>query len=550
MDFQGIKHEDSAVQKALKQASETVFYAPMVCLMFVGFRMRVLQLTKGTGNPQEWVQFCMLSVAYSILANTILVLIVPIFTNQQMELEEGTGDVKVKGENPFESPKETGPAGAAKATNPFQSPLMATVFTVLRYVALLALYGGFAGVLVGLFMFKPPSDIWTEEIPAVSPAVACTVTLSTTFFLVYFFLAVSRTYSQFTEGSTSTSSFEKAMLMAANTMGMAPMLCVLFLGARMRALQMDPVHGNPQKWAQNCFYCCTFALVGQTIVALIVPLVLGGKVEKSNVEGDMKYEMEGSPFMGKVLTVIRFIIMIMVYVGAFAVVCSVFTIEHPEGKELTPPLSPTMQCVVNLATQYFFIYMLLWIFITVQDFTSLDLDFLCDALESAKATVQFAPMISVLFVATRMRALQITENKGAPQGWAQDGMYLATWALLIQFFMCLLMPIFTGVKYTPDSLDASTKDTTKISNPVGAWCVTIIRYVAMIALYVGIVTVIISVFTITPETANGRGSIPLVGEVATKPPGMDSVPGVESGMEAAGSTVGAGVNAGASVAGQ
>ena len=33
--------------------SETMFYAPMVCLMFVGFRMRVLQLTKG--SSPSWV---------------------------------------------------------------------------------------------------------------------------------------------------------------------------------------------------------------------------------------------------------------------------------------------------------------------------------------------------------------------------------------------------------------------------------------------------------------------------------------------------------------
>ena len=32
-----------------------------------------------------------------------------------------------------------------------------------------------------------------------------------------------------------------------------------------------------------------------------------------------------------------------------------------------------------------------------------------------------------------MRALQMTSNKGAPQGWVQDGMYLATWSLLIQY---------------------------------------------------------------------------------------------------------------------
>merc|ERR1719386_514038 len=91
LDFTGVKHETSAVQKALKHASETVFYAPMVCLMFVGFRMRVLQLSKGDGSPQGWVQLAMESVAYSILANTVLVLVVPLFTShgaEEVELEE------------------------------------------------------------------------------------------------------------------------------------------------------------------------------------------------------------------------------------------------------------------------------------------------------------------------------------------------------------------------------------------------------------------------------------------------------------------------------
>ena len=96
------------------------------------------------------------------------------------------------------------------------------------------------------------------------------------------------------------------------------------------------------------------------------------------------------------------------------------TIEHPGGKELTPLLSPTMQCVLNLAFQYFIIYLLLWIYYTIEDLSGVELTMLAtakDALESAKATVQFAPMLSVLFVMTRMRALQITQQKGAPQGW-------------------------------------------------------------------------------------------------------------------------------------
>ena len=126
-----------------------------------------------------------------------------------------------------------------------------------------------------------------------------------------------------------------------------------------------------------------------------------------------------------------------------------------------------MQCVLNLCFQYFLIYGLLWIFITVEDFMGAN-DYMTaakDAIESAKSTVQFAPMIAVLFVATRMRALQMTDNKGAPQGWCQDGMYLATWSILIQFMMCLIMPIFTGKKYTADSLDGPVAKVDNVSNP-------------------------------------------------------------------------------------
>ena len=38
---------------------------------------------------------------------------------------------------------------------------------------------------------------------------------------------------------------------------------------------------------------------------------------------------------------------------------------------------------------------------------------------------------------------------------------------MIQFMMCLLMPVFTGKKYTPDSLDGETKpkEDENLSNP-------------------------------------------------------------------------------------
>merc|ERR1719440_2440273 len=273
LDFQGVPHSTSQLQTTLKHASETVFYAPMVCMMFVGFRMRVLQLTKGEGAPQEWVQIAMKSVAYAILANTLLVMLVPVFTSTEVEIEERTGEVKTT------------------QANPFGNVILKFIFDGIRYLVVLGLYGGFGCVLVGLYRFTPPEGVWDGPVPAVSPAVGCTAMLTSTFFLVYLLHAISRTYSQYQGSNTTASQFEQVMTRAADTLGMAPMMCALFLAARMRALQMDPVSGNPQKWAQNCFWFCSSALILQTIIAVIVPFLLNGKVSKGRVEGEMDVDL-------------------------------------------------------------------------------------------------------------------------------------------------------------------------------------------------------------------------------------------------------------------
>merc|ERR1719456_1319749 len=152
--------------KALKSASDTMFYAPMVCMMFVGFRMRVLQLSKGTGNPQDWVRMSMQAVTYSILANTLLVLFVPLFTAKEVKTtKEGDLDPEAKA--------------------PFENSALATIFNVVRYLTFLGLYIGFGAVCVGVFKYEPPAGVWDGPIPPVSPAVACTMLLSCTFFFIY-----------------------------------------------------------------------------------------------------------------------------------------------------------------------------------------------------------------------------------------------------------------------------------------------------------------------------------------------------------------------------
>merc|ERR1719178_290962 len=178
-----------------------------------------------------------------------MVMLIPLVTAQEVKTDPETGVMENDGSNPFAN-----------------SALQIT-FNVIRYVVFLGLYVGFAAVCVGVFKYEPPAGVWDGPIPPVSPAVACTMLLSCTFFFIYLLLAISRTYSQYAGGQLFTSNFEVVMLRAADTLAMAPMLCVLFLAARMRALQMDPVGGNPQRWAQRCFYAASYSLIAQTIMA-------------------------------------------------------------------------------------------------------------------------------------------------------------------------------------------------------------------------------------------------------------------------------------------
>merc|ERR1719191_2677689 len=98
-------------------------------------------------------------------------------------------------------------------------------------------------------------------------------------------------------------------------MAFAPMLSVLFIGGRMRALQMDRINGKPQAWAQNCFYACTYGVMLQCILAIAVPLVMGGKVKKGDkAVGDVEYTVQNQ-ICGFILEVCRWIVMIGVYLG-------------------------------------------------------------------------------------------------------------------------------------------------------------------------------------------------------------------------------------------
>jgi len=491
------------VEAGLRAAAQTLTYGPMLCVLFIACRMRVEFLSDGKDQPQGWVQNCMYALTFAVLASTLLVLLMPLVTGKPVPLKEGSCDL--------EAPAET----------PGDDMLVFYALSALRYLIMLGLYGGLAGVIVGICTYMPPGATSLSQLPAPAPAVMCTMILAIVFFMTQLIIAICRSYAEFT--GVEFPKIVGVMNAAAVTVEFAPMLSILFLAARMRALQHNT---QPQDWAQNCMYASTGAMCLTTVLAIAVPVAMGGTMKVNPVTKECTFEVP-EPTLGYILMGVRFLSMLGFYGGVMGVAYSIFVFEAPG--QATLPVSTTVRCVVNLTCQFFFVYLMSSIMLTVSEVTGGTIPMerwsLYAALDAAKATLAFAPMLSILFVTTRMYALLITDKKGAPPAWVQDGMYMSTWSLLIAFLMCLV----TGMVMEKVETDEDGNVVNKFSNQYVGTAVTAIRYLSMLLLYGGIIMVIVGLFTMTPENANGRGSVPVVSEavdhtpVGKPPPGPDAV---------------------------
>jgi hypothetical protein len=488
------------VEAGLKAASQTLTYGPMLCVLFIACRMRVEFLSDGRDQPQIWVQNCMYALTFAVLTSTLLVLFSSICADRPVALKEGTCDL--------EAPvHEEGGSKIAYWT-----------LTTVRYLVLLGLYGGLAGVIVGINIYLPPGAKDLNELPPPAPAVMCTMILAVFFFAIQLVITCCRTYTEFT--GVEFPKVIGVMNGAVNTVEFAPMLAIVFLAARMRALQHD---GQPQKWAQDCMFASTYAMCATTILAIIVPVSLGGTMKTNAQTKETTFEVP-NPTLGYLLVGLRFLCMLAFYGGVVGVIYSIFVFEAPAGRT-TLPVSPTVQCVINLTSQFFFVYLVLIVCSTVSEVSGgkfpLESYKFYAAIDTSKATLAFAPMLAILFVTTRMYALLITDKKGAPQAWVQDGMYMATWSLLLSFLSCLI----TGFVMDEVTTDEDGNVVNKFSNKYAAYFMTFLRYFTMLLLYGGVATVIVGLFIMTPETANGRGSVPIVSDAVNSTPVGNAPPG-------------------------
>lgn len=474
---------------ALKAACDAVSYAPMLCVLFLGTHLRASQITLGKRGPQEWAETAMEVCTWSCLVQTCLVLAIGLFSNPKHPL--------------------TGQSDAAGLG----------CFAMLRYASLMGLYAGFTVVCAAVLLMDArslgarPANIWddprtakTEYAPPVSAAMTCTIFLTLFFFAVH--LAHSMVWTckklagkpDWTAANDNTphgvvSSWEKCLQTCASAVNIAPMICLLFIAARMRALQMDPRWGRPQRWAEACFYICVGSIVGQTFFILFAKII-GGRsaacAQTGNEEG------RSTPLQQAVLF-LSYVAMAVTYVACGLVVGSMIDIKAQDGA-VTPPISPAMKCVMFLVALYFGVNLCVFITQAITEASEQGETFkrITDTCKMAENTTMFGPMLAVLFVAARMRALQMTRQKGSPQCWAQDAMYMAAGAVALQ----LCMAIVSGALSSSVNVDETgTLATSKIRYLPGRVLMECLKAMTFIMLFGGVLAIVASILVIRPETA-------------------------------------------------
>merc|ERR550537_2185082 len=106
---------------------------------------------------------------------------------------------------------------------------------------------------------------------------------------------------------------------------------------------------------------------------------------------------------------------------------------------------------MNLTVQFFLVYLVHWCLVTLRQMgLALLRPFLKAALPVSQAaceTVLLCPVLAALFLAVRTRSIELQRS---PPEYAQQAMFLATYAVMLQLVMVLLLPLLSGEQLVAD----------------------------------------------------------------------------------------------------
>eukprot|EP00927_Polykrikos_kofoidii_P020023 TRINITY_DN1942_c0_g1_i1.p1 TRINITY_DN1942_c0_g1~~TRINITY_DN1942_c0_g1_i1.p1 ORF type:complete len:915 (+),score=124.98 TRINITY_DN1942_c0_g1_i1:352-2745(+) len=494
----------SFVTDTLEVASRSGMLSAMMAMLFVGCRMYVLATTEGLGEPPIWIKVCMAVATAGISLQVVLVFVLP-FTAKQKALEIASFPT-ITGESCDVHPVQD--------SRGFEKTWKSELVFGLQILLMCMIYCGCFGVVVGIFSIP-------SQTTAVSNAVIGTCSLGVLYLGSFMFLFIARIFlskdleqedaenyfhdislarkcfsdSSDVEDAPAAVAREKmknppinAARAMCSTVRKAPMLASVFLAARMRALHLDPPHGLPPQWAQLSFLVVTAAVVVETFAAGVAGAV--GREETAYYGVHVFSD-------GGIAGYVRYLAGAIGYLGCVPIGMSFWYMESNDGS--SAPLAQTTICVLWLAVIFLAVDVGQWVVFLGQDLFKKTSCILRDTFLAAGVSASISPLLAIMFISCRMRALQITQQAGSPPGWAQDLMIASVIATLLQLICCILMPLFTNAA---THVDADGNPEYDLRPMIGAYFVTVAKYVALFAIYVGLIGQSIAIFTMTPETAH------------------------------------------------
>jgi len=453
----------------------SVTFVPMLCVLFLAARLQAVQYSQGNpelyGLPQWWVRLAMVICTCAVLWSVLVHF-----------CSEFSGDAREEGG---------------------RKPAMGGCMNFCRKLAMTVIYACFTTVCCGVLLMKPPPELAARAQPGeswnhVSPGVACTVFLTVVYFAVYLsFICVRLANEYGLLGQRLRFSRAQEYLKSTSTTVavFAPMLCALFIATRLRLLQLDPLHGHPEKWVRMTYYGCSVCFVLHTFLAMLSTYV---DLREQQVDGTgapvaRPQHERGSRPVVRAVECLKVVLMGLIATGVLLIINQFFV--APLFQETGRPLAPSLQCIALLTTMYFAVNLAHAIVAAVQRASGsppqrsagseLELLPVVEVyLRAAKDAVEFCPRFCILFIATLMRAFQLTHGRGAPQTWCQASQVAATGAIVVLAFV---------------RVDVLLSKLTNV-------CVNLQCLVLCLSCTAGIANVV-ALLVMTTETACGPGSV-------------------------------------------
>jgi hypothetical protein len=391
----------------LEAACDVLFYVPALCILFLAARVWALRGSDGELVP--WITHSMTVISYAILVEYILKVVEP-------------------------DDRRT---------------WTAWVCNVFGGLAGFCMHAGAAVIVVSILTspFKP------------SLAMQCITLLTAIYFAVHALLAVHRGFlwAMGAHETLYTDRTSKAFAQVQHlkeTLALFPMLCIILVCVRMRALELGL--GAPLKQTQDGMLALSFG-AGFQVFAVVSQIMLGSM------------EQYCGKILGTVLSTVETLCLVTVY-GGTAMVFAELLQWDPSGKvslveatfDAVGPIPVSMKCVTTLATLYFLAYLSVLlarcfqyvsaVIINREEYTKGRVEEVMD--HTCKAVV-FAPMLCMLMITLRLRS----QNLGLadPPRYAQLAMVTSVGALVMQVLIAPVSSFLTGAVFGEESASSATE---------------------------------------------------------------------------------------------